>query len=49
MGDTIKEERNSEDWNVDCSDDEKYETKQKWVTVGVRTVQHRRKLSPVSK
>lgn len=23
------------DWNVDCSDDEKYEIKSKWATVGV--------------
>lgn len=27
----------NDDWNVDCSDDEKYEIKSKWVTVGVRS------------
>lgn len=25
-----------ENWNIDCSDDEKYEVKSKWVTIGVR-------------
>lgn len=31
----MEKESLSDDWSVECSDDEKYEIKTKWVTVGV--------------
>ena len=32
---TDAENGNLEDWSVECSDDEKYEIKSKWATIGV--------------